>query len=52
LTGNQHLLIPYDRLFKEFKDGGYPPEILEKVYYKNAIRILNLDIDESAFKTT
>ncbi len=28
---------------------GYPPEIMEKIYYKNAIRILDLDLDEASF---
>ena len=50
MFGSDYPILPYDRLFKEFEDEGYPPEILEKVYYKNAIRILNLDIDEAAFK--
>lgn len=50
MFGSDYPIIPYDRLFREFEEEGYPPEIMEKIYYKNAIKILNLNISEDEFK--
>ena len=50
MFGSDYPILPYERLFSDYAEGGYPPEIMERVYYKNAIRILNLDIGEEEFK--
>jgi predicted TIM-barrel fold metal-dependent hydrolase len=42
-------ILPFARLFSEWEAEGYSAEILEKVYYKNAIRILDLELDEAKF---
>jgi hypothetical protein len=43
-------MIGFDMLFDGWEAEGYKPEIMKKVYYQNAIRILNLDIGEEEFK--
>jgi len=50
MFGSDYPIMPYEKLFQAWEDEAYPPEIMEKVLYKNAIKILGLDIDEAAFK--
>ena len=50
MFGSDYPIMPYEQLFQGWEDEAYPPEIMEKVLYKNAIKILDLDIDEAAFK--
>ncbi len=50
MFGSDYPIIPYETLFAGWDAEGYPPDIMERVYYKNAIRILNLDISEDEFK--
>ncbi len=50
LYGTDYPLISHERLFSDYQKEGYPPEILERVYYKNAIKILDLDLDVSDFE--
>ena len=45
LYGSDYPEIPPKRWLDEFQAGGYKPEVVEKVLYKNAIRVLNLKID-------
>lgn len=40
LFGSDYPWLTYDRLFKDWADQGYKAEVLEKVYYRNARRIL------------
>lgn len=42
MFGSDYPLISHDKLFKAYEQEGYPPEILEKIYFKNAQQILNL----------
>jgi uncharacterized protein len=49
MFGSDYPIIPFDRLFTEWEAEGYGDEILEKIMYKNAIRILDLDITEAEF---
>ncbi len=42
MFGSDYPLLPHQRLFEDYEREGYPPEILEKIYYKNAQRILGL----------
>jgi len=42
VTGFDYPLFTYKRLFKDWGSEGYKPEVLEKVLYKNAQRILNI----------
>lgn len=49
MFASDYPLMPFDRLFSLWEAEGYPPEIMEKIYYKNAIRILDLDLDEASF---
>lgn len=39
LFGSDYPALTYDRLFADWENGGYPPEVLEKVFYKNAQRL-------------
>ena len=38
--GGDYPLFSYERLVKDWRAEGYPPEILDKVFYKNAERFL------------
>jgi len=49
MFASDYPLMPFERLFSLWEAEGYSPEILEKIYYKNAIRILDLDLDEASF---
>jgi predicted TIM-barrel fold metal-dependent hydrolase len=40
LFGGDYPLFSYERLVKDWRAEGYPPEILDKVFYKNAERFL------------
>lgn len=42
LFGSEYPEIPVKRWLDEFEAGGYKPEVVEKVLFKNAKRILNL----------
>jgi len=42
MFGSDHPWFSYDRLFHDWETEGYKPEILEKVYYRNAQRIFGL----------
>ncbi len=50
MFGSDYPIISFDKLFQGYEEEGYSPEILKKVYYKNAIKILNLDISEDEFE--
>jgi predicted TIM-barrel fold metal-dependent hydrolase len=50
MFASDYPIMPFERLFAEWEAEGYPAEILEKIYYKNAIRILELDLDEKSFQ--
>ena len=34
--------LPYERIFREWDELGYKPEIMEKIFHGNAERILGL----------
>jgi len=42
MFGSDYPSIPYDRLFKEWKELGYSDELTEKIFHGNAERILGL----------
>jgi uncharacterized protein len=42
MFGSDYPIISHKRLFQDWDSENYKPEVLEKVFYKNAIRILNL----------
>jgi predicted TIM-barrel fold metal-dependent hydrolase len=42
MFGSDYPSIPYDRLFAEWKELGYPDELMEKIFHGNAERILGL----------
>jgi len=42
MFGSDHPWFSYNRLFRDWESEGYKPEILEKVYYRNAQRIFGL----------
>jgi predicted TIM-barrel fold metal-dependent hydrolase len=42
MFGSDYPSIPYERLFKEWSELGYPDELMEKIFHKNAERILGL----------
>lgn len=44
MYGSDYPDIPPKRWLEEFEAGGYKSEVIEKVLYKNAIRILNLKV--------
>lgn len=50
MFASDYPIIPYDKLFAGWAEEGYQPDIMERIYYKNAIRILNLNISEDEFK--
>jgi predicted TIM-barrel fold metal-dependent hydrolase len=49
MFASDYPIMPFDRLFSLWEAENYPPQIMEKVYYKNAIRILDLKLDEADF---
>jgi predicted TIM-barrel fold metal-dependent hydrolase len=49
MFGSDYPVIPFGKLFSDWEKEGYSADIMERVYYKNAIRILDLDIDEGEF---
>ncbi len=44
MYGSDYPEIPPKRWLQEFESGGYKPEVMEKVLYKNARRILKLKV--------
>ncbi len=42
MFGSDYPVLGYERLFRDWESEGYPAEVLEKVYLKNAQRILGL----------
>ena len=42
MFGSDYPSIPYDRLFREWDELGYPDEIKERIFHGNAERILGL----------
>jgi predicted TIM-barrel fold metal-dependent hydrolase len=44
MYGSDYPEIPPKRWLQEFESGGYKPEVIEKVLYKNAQRILKLKV--------
>lgn len=42
MFGSDYPSIPYDRLFREWGELGYPDELMEKIFHGNAERILSL----------
>ena len=42
MFGSDYPSIPYARLFKEWRELGYSDELMEKIFHKNAERILGL----------
>jgi uncharacterized protein len=42
MFGSDYPSLPYERIFREWEALGYPDEVLEKVFYQNAERILGL----------
>lgn len=44
MYGSDYPEIPPKRWLQEFENGGYKPEVIEKVLYKNAQRILKLRV--------
>ena len=42
MFGSDYPSIPYDRLFKEWRELGYSDELMEKIFHGNAERILAL----------
>lgn len=50
MFGSDYPMISFDVLFKGWEEEGYPPEIMKKVFYQNAIKIFNLDIAEEEFE--
>lgn len=46
MFGSDYPLLTHQRLFDDYEKEGYPPEILERIYYRNAQRILNLKVEE------
>jgi len=45
LFGSDYPSLQHERLFKDYEESGFKPEVLEKIYYKNAQRILNLSLE-------
>lgn len=42
MFGSDYPSLPYDRIFREWDELGYKPEIMEKIFHGNAERILGL----------
>ena len=50
MFGTDYPMFPFKRLFSDWEKEEYPPDIMERIYYKNVIRVLDLDIDEKEFQ--
>ena len=50
MFGSDYPMMGYDMLFSAWEKEDYTLEIMERIYFKNAIRILGLDISEEEFK--
>ena len=44
MFGSDYPVLSHKRLFQDWESEGYKPEVLEKVFWKNAQRILKLNI--------
>lgn len=44
MFGSDYPFFSYERLFTEWEAEGYTPEILEKMYYKNAQKVFKLEL--------
>ena len=44
MFGSDYPFFSYERLFNDWESQGFKPEVLEKVYWKNAARVLNLKL--------
>jgi len=44
MFGSDYPVLAHARLFREFEEEGYKPEVLEKIYLKNPQRILGLKV--------
>lgn len=44
MFGSDFPFFSYERLFRDWEAEGYPPEVLEMVYYKNAQNVFKLEI--------
>jgi predicted TIM-barrel fold metal-dependent hydrolase len=42
MFGSDYPSIPYERIFKEWKELSYSDELMEKIFHGNAERILGL----------
>jgi hypothetical protein len=42
MFGSDYPSIPYDRLMKEWGELGYTEAVMEKIFHKNAERVLGL----------
>jgi predicted TIM-barrel fold metal-dependent hydrolase len=45
MFGSDYPLLPYQRLFEEYEAMGLPDDVLENIYYRNAVRILEIPED-------
>lgn len=43
LFGSDYPALTHERLFRDWEAEGYPPEVLDKIFVKNAVRILGLE---------
>jgi uncharacterized protein len=48
LFGSDYPSMPYDHLLREWDELGYPDEIKERIFYRNAERVLNLPKSSAA----
>lgn len=44
MFGSDYPVLPFKRLFDDWETEGYKADVLEKIFYKNAQRILNIKI--------
>ena len=42
MFGSDYPSMPYSRILKEWQELGYSDEVMEKIFHKNAERILGL----------
>ena len=42
MFGSDYPSLPYERIFREWDELGYKPEVMEKIFHGNAERILGL----------
>ena len=42
MFGSDYPSLPYERIFREWDELGYKPEVMEKIYHGNAERVLGL----------